>query len=114
MNVTRWILDRLTETMYNEHAQDTRLFKPGKSTVAEHWIHFSDTKLVSRITGCLDHSVKEAREIWCIPTTLRYRIIPKPVTISHYQHASANWSSKKYWEEWPMNAGIFTEYTWFQ
>jgi hypothetical protein len=29
VNVARFILDRLTETAYNEHAQDTKLFKPG-------------------------------------------------------------------------------------
>jgi hypothetical protein len=48
----------ITETTYNEHAQDTRLFKLAKSTVAEHWMHFSDTKLLARMTGCMDHSVK--------------------------------------------------------
>ena len=115
MKVARCIRDRLTETTYNEHEQETRLFKPGKSTAAGHWVHFSDTKLLSKMTGCMDHSVKEpVRSGASQQLYLRCRIIPKPVTIFHYQHASANWSSKLFWKEWPMRAGIFTEYTWFQ
>jgi hypothetical protein len=61
------------ETRYKEHKRHVRLGQPDKSAVAEHGIeaghniNFNNIMILEKVTGYMDHLVKEAIEICLHP-----------------------------------------------